>query len=76
MAEVDYLFAHGSDIIPIEVKSGKLGKMRSMHLFMKERNAAIGVRTSQDQLSYEQNILTIPLYMLSQTSRLVGNCIN
>lgn len=35
-AEIDYLFARGNKIFPVEVKSGPSGKLRSMHLLLQQ----------------------------------------
>lgn len=70
-AEVDYLITVGSNIIPIEVKAGKTGKMRSLKLFLEEKKAPLGVRISQSPLSLENKILSIPFYMVSHIDRLV-----
>ena len=45
-AEVDYLIQKNDVIVPVEVKSGKSGKMQSMHLYLKEKQAQYGIRTS------------------------------
>ncbi len=37
-AEVDYVIEKNGEIIPIEVKSGRSGKLRSMHLLLKENS--------------------------------------
>lgn len=37
-AEVDYVIEKEGEIIPIEVKSGRSGKLRSMHLLLKENS--------------------------------------
>jgi predicted AAA+ superfamily ATPase len=37
-AEIDYLLNKGPEIIPIEVKSGSRGRLRSLHLLMAEHN--------------------------------------
>ncbi|MFH1288184.1 MAG: AAA family ATPase, partial [bacterium] len=71
-AEVDYVINIGSTILPVEVKAGKTGTLRSLKLFMEEKKSSLGVRFSQDKLSYYDNILTIPLYMVEQLPRLVG----
>ena len=73
MAEVDYVINIGSDIFPIEVKSGKEGRLKSLRMFIEEKKSSLGIRFSQDQLSYFDKILTIPLYMIEQLPRLVGN---
>lgn len=33
-AEVDYLFQYRDKLVPVEVKSGKSGKLKSLHMFM------------------------------------------
>lgn len=74
-AEVDYLIQHNSQIIPIEVKAGKTGRLKSLQLFMYEHKSTIGVRISQKPLEQEQNILSIPLYAIEQIPRLIGSTI-
>jgi len=33
---VDYLYIKDGEILPIEVKSGPAGKLKSLHIFLKE----------------------------------------
>ena len=75
-AEVDYVIAVGSQIIPIEVKAGKLGKLRSLQLFMKEKKSPFGIRISQAPLSYQNKILSVPFYMIEQIPRLIKKILN
>ena len=70
-AQVDYVIVLGSQIVAIEVKSGKTGKLKSLHLFMSEKKANLGVRISQNPLSFKENILSVPFYMIDQLPRLV-----
>ncbi len=71
-AEVDYLVAMAGQSIPIEVKSGRTGSLKSMRLFLDNYpQIPLGVRYSMHELSYHDRILSIPLYMLRQTPRLV-----
>ena len=70
-AEVDYLTAVNGRVVPIEVKSGALGTLRSLGIVMKENNLPIGVRVANLPLSYANGILTIPFYLLSEFPRLV-----
>ncbi len=72
-AEVDYVMQCGVDIVPIEVKSGSTGRLKSLHLFMQEKNAKIGVKISAAPLSFEKNILNIPFYLIKQLDKLVHN---
>lgn len=70
-AEVDYLAPSGGQVFPIEVKAGKTGRLKSLKLFMAEYGCPIGVRISQQPLSFFDQILSVPLYAVSQTPRWV-----
>jgi len=61
-AEVDYLIQKGSEIVPIEVKSGSKGSMNSMYLFLKEKNVKYGCRLSLENFAEYDNIMVYPLY--------------
>jgi predicted AAA+ superfamily ATPase len=71
MAEVDFITAVGSKIIPIEVKAGSTGQLKSLHLLMDEKSLDLGVRISQQPLHFDGTILSIPFYMVGELSRLV-----
>ena len=43
-AEVDYVIQHGFNIIPIEVKAGSSGSLKSLHTFMAEKSFKYAVR--------------------------------
>jgi len=63
-AEVDYLIQSKGKIIPIEVKSGKSGKMQSLHLFLAEKQSEYGIRTSLENFTKYNNIRVYPLYAI------------
>ena len=63
-AEVDYLIQRNDTIVPVEVKSGKSGKMQSLHLFLKEKQAHYGIRTSLENFCYYDKISVYPLYAI------------
>ena len=63
-AEVDYLIQINGKIIPIEVKSGKSGKMQSMHMFIAEKQSEYGIRTSLENFTKYDNIRVYPLYAI------------
>src|SRR3990167_7825052 len=69
-AEVDYVMPYHNKIIPIEVKSGKNGRLRSLHAFMKKHNSLLGIKISQQPLHMDNNILSLPLYMISELERI------
>lgn len=76
-AEVDYLTLIDAHIIPIEVKSGATGTLKSLRIFMEEKKTKMGIRISQAPLSLEQNVLSVPFYLISELPRLVRDtCID
>ncbi|MBN2479694.1 MAG: ATP-binding protein [Parachlamydiales bacterium] len=70
-AEIDYLYTIDHHIIPIEVKAGPHGRLKSLYQFMKEKKSIIGIHISQNPLSYENNILSVPFYLISKLPTLL-----
>ena len=75
MAEVDFITTCDAKIIPIEVKAGTTGQLKSLQLFMHEKMIPLGVRIAEHPLSFDGTLLSIPLYMVSELSRLVLNIV-
>jgi uncharacterized protein len=82
-AEVDYVIALGDKIIPVEVKSGKTGRLKSLHVFLGRKKRHFAVRFNSDLpslLNAETSIageekrpfhlMSLPLYMVTQAKRL------
>jgi uncharacterized protein len=69
-AEIDYLVTIDRHIIPIEVKAGAHGRLRSLQQFMTEKKSPLGIRISQHPLSFENNILSIPFYLIADLPKL------
>ena len=74
-AEVDFVIPFNNLIIPIEVKAGKAGTLRSMHQFIDETNHSIGVRLSANIFKIEKiqtvnnknfTLINIPYYLASK----------
>ena len=64
-AEVDYLTVTGGKIVPVEVKSGPAGRLRSLHLLLNTfRNCPFGIIFSSAPFSELENqkFKFIPLY--------------
>lgn len=75
MAEVDFVFPYEGKLIPIEVKSGSQGKLRSLHQFMEETPHQYAVRFYAGEVSVTQaktpkdkafQLLNLPYYCASQ----------
>lgn len=70
-AEVDYVFPFDGKIIPIEVKAGATGRLRSLQLFLEEKQAHFGLRLSALPLKKEGKILSVPLYLMYRLNELL-----
>ena len=75
-AEVDYLVPYQSVVLPIEVKAGTQGGMKSLWLFMREKKLKNAVRASLENFGVftytdtedkaERMVRVCPLFALSQ----------
>jgi len=81
-AEVDFLIQLGSEILPVEVKAGKTGRLRSLHQFLAEKNPRAALRFNadapsltplpQEEKSPQQTLLaSLPLPFVNQAARLL-----
>lgn len=62
-AEVDYLVARNNRIIPVEVKSGKEGTLKSMRLFLEQHpDSPYGIRLYSGTPNEVDHIRSYPLY--------------
>ena len=73
-AEVDYIISIGQNIIPLEVKAGTTGQLKSLKIFMVEKKSKLGIHISQSSLQFENALLSLPIYMISELPRLVKLC--
>ncbi len=72
-AEVDYIVSLGSHIIPLEVKAGPTGKLRSINVFLEEKKSPFGIRICSSKPKKSRPINTLPFYLISQLQRLCSN---
>lgn len=72
VAELDYLFPYEATMVPVEVKSGATGRLRSLHQFMNVYPGELAVRLYAGQYSVdtlttpegkEYRLLNIPYYL-------------
>lgn len=81
--EVDYLVENGGAILPVEVKSGSSGSLKSLHQFMFDKQLSCAVRLDRNPPSLQPmdllttkgdrarySLLNLPHYMVSQIPRL------
>ena len=82
-AEIDYIIQEGQHVIPVEVKAGSTGSLKSLHLFMGLKKFPMAFRVNsdypsqtniqvKDQIGNDVNytLLSIPFYLLGQIHRL------
>ena len=69
--EVDYVLQIDAKIVPVEVKAGSTGRLRSLRRFMESKRSPIGVQISQAPLSLENGVLSVPFYWIGQLPRLL-----
>ena len=84
-AEVDYALARGTWIVPVEVKAGTSGTLRSLHQFASAKGTRLAVRfdlnpptvqsirhrVSGTQQTVAMTLLSLPLYLVGQLGRLL-----
>lgn len=79
-SEVDYIMVKDLKVLPIECKAGVSGKMKSLHLFMSQKQLTFAVRCSLENFSMIENrdkqngdvvrrISVLPLFAVSNLYR-------
>ncbi len=64
LAEIDYVYQYKNQIVPIEVKAGKAGTLKSLLQFAKENESPFSVRLSLNDFDFEHGLLSIPLWAM------------
>lgn len=88
-AEVDYVCELGGQIVPIEVKAGRVGTLKSVHQFVAENRVPFAVRFDADLPAVQTvdaevrrghgservryGLLSLPLYLVERLPRLVND---
>ncbi len=64
MAEVDFLLENPSGVVPIEVKSAREGRLKSLHFFLQEKKAFIykAYKISAANFATHDKVESIPFY--------------
>ncbi len=86
--EIDCLYQIENEIFPIEIKAGKRGTLKSLHVFLAEKNKKNGIRLNLDLPSFGENLdanvnltdiksikynlLSLPLYFAGNLKRIVN----
>ncbi|MEG1363146.1 MAG: AAA family ATPase [Clostridia bacterium] len=67
LCEVDFIFNYKSNIIPVEAKAGINVKSKSLRNFITEYNTKVALRYSLKNLTLDNEILNIPLFVIWNT---------
>jgi hypothetical protein len=86
-AEVDYLWAHQDRVVPVEVRAGTSGSLKSLQVFLTEKGRNLAVRLNLDKPSVgafttavggmngtrklTYTLVSLPLYLASELDRLL-----
>lgn len=84
-AEVDYVISAGSNILPVEVKAGKSGALKSMQVFLTEKGRRQAVRINAAAPEFHDaafslpgraretyRLMSVPLYLVPELRRLIA----
>ena len=79
-AEVDFVIQKGQDILPIEVKAGKSGSLKSLHVMMAEKKLSKAFRFDSNQPSEftielsigSYQLISLPIYLSERLIELVS----
>ena len=88
-SEIDYLIRVGNNVMPVEVKAGKTGSLKSLNVFMAEKKMDLAFRFNADLPSVamsEMNIvlkdksvktkfklISLPLYLSGEIDRIISS---
>ncbi len=84
-AEVDFVIQHQTNIVPIEVKAGSSGHLKSLHVFMALKKRPLAIRINADlpsiveintqtlvQATANYSLISLPFYLVGQITRLLN----
>lgn len=91
-AEVDYVFQQNNNIFPVEVKAGKTGSLKSLHVYLLEKKMKTGIRFNLDMPNFGKlstkvrignstenlnyNLISLPLYMCFVLPKIIDSSQN
>ncbi len=84
LGEIDYIIQQGSRVVPVEVKSGPAGTLKSLHQFMAEKKLDLAVRCNLNRPVVETvqvkttlgqpvtyRLVSVPIYLAEHLPRLI-----
>ena len=87
-AEVDYVVAINGEIVPVEIKAGATGSLKSLHQFVGEKGVSFAVRfdtnlpstqsintrirRGEKSVDVSYQLISLPLYLVERLSDLLN----
>ncbi len=91
-AEVDFVVQTGGQMVPVEVKAGAAGSLKSLHQFMGRKEAPLAIRfdaslpsviqidtlisTGKTSKQVQYPLVSIPLYLIERLGAIAGYYLN
>jgi predicted AAA+ superfamily ATPase len=84
LAEIDFLFSYQGKLIPIEVKSGEKGTMKSLHSYMESAPHSFGIRIWNKRMHLDvinlpsgktYTLISIPFYLISKLNTILDRIV-
>jgi predicted AAA+ superfamily ATPase len=84
LAEIDFLFSYKGTLIPIEVKSGEKGTLKSLHSYMEAASHSFAVRIWNRKMHTDEitlpsgktyTLISIPYYLISQLNNILNKAL-
>jgi len=84
-SEVDLVYQYNQYVIPIEIKSGEQGRLRSLHQFVQRTNHRYGIRMLANNFSIENvktpdgtsyQLMNMPYYLATRIPQYIEWFIN
>ncbi len=69
-AEVDFVYQHKSDVIPLEVKAAENLQAKSLKFYCTKYTPRMAIRTSMSNFRKEETLINLPLYAISQIKKM------
>jgi uncharacterized protein len=83
-SELDYLISHKGRVVPVEVKAGKTGRLKSLQIFVADKGLDLALRFNSEPPSLSRHLtsipgkpvkpfqlLSLPMYLAGQTRRIL-----
>ena len=90
-AEIDYLLQYNNNIFPVEVKAGKSGTLKSLHVYLYEKKLRTGIRFNlnlpsignleakvtlgKSSKTLQYKLISLPLYMCFILPGILRKCL-